>query len=83
MQTPMKCSIMLYFIWFFTVCQSTHTEFPVQKGVKININECIMKRSKCDSSLLLVCVFFIVKNHCTSVESDSVDTGTGIHTATE
>ena len=24
MQTLMKCSIMLHFIWIFTVCQSTH-----------------------------------------------------------
>ena len=25
-QTQMKCSIMLHFIWVFTVCQSTHLE---------------------------------------------------------
>ena len=29
----MKCSIMLYFIWVFTVCQSTRLGFPVYKAL--------------------------------------------------
>ena len=31
----MKCSTMLHFIWFFTVCQTTGLGFPVYKGLKL------------------------------------------------
>ena len=32
----MKCSIMLHFIWVYTVCKSTHLEVSQYKGLKID-----------------------------------------------
>ena len=62
----MKCSIMLHFIWNFTVCQSTRLRLPVYKGFKTNTKFLFPIRMKINPFHILVNLIVYMRHRSTS-----------------